>query len=517
MTNLVPTKAEHLADIAAAQNRANHTGTQPVSTVTGLAAVATSGAAADVGLGNVANLAPANLPISTAAQVQVGGQISANGAPTADPTLAPFAANSPWRLGISQNAVFAPASDARNTSMGSVDGSGQAWINTYQYSHPIAYAATTDPTATTTDTAHTSTTAYPLGGAWQEIIPTTARIAGGTDRHMHIITPDRRTILEHFGATRIDSTHYNVTRRHQVSLTGSGIGPQNGTRAYGGSAIGGLIRTWEIDPTNPAYTGEIRHPLAMALRVDQLKYTGVGVQDTGYGDAYNGAGYGLKLGYVWPATEQDYLSPSKYTGQVPMGSYFAIPPSIDITTLGLNSAPGLMLAKAMQDYGAYVTDASGTTSLYVEDDGSTVTGVFASALKGSDYSSHDLKILYHALRVVASNGPSTPNGGPLDAPRRGAAQSVTSYPPIRTTPPDPSTVVAYIDASTVPPALKGWNGTAWVAIGGTTAPSTVVTTTDNGDGTFAITGVTITDNGDGTFTSTGTVIDNGDGTFAMNA
>lgn len=51
---------------AFAIKRANHTGTQSVSTITGLAAVATSGLKADVGLSNVYNLAPIDMPVSTA-------------------------------------------------------------------------------------------------------------------------------------------------------------------------------------------------------------------------------------------------------------------------------------------------------------------------------------------------------------------------------------------------------------------------------------------------------------------
>ncbi len=48
--------------------RANHTGTQPASTITGLAAVATSGDKADVGLGNVDNTSDADKPVSIAQQ-----------------------------------------------------------------------------------------------------------------------------------------------------------------------------------------------------------------------------------------------------------------------------------------------------------------------------------------------------------------------------------------------------------------------------------------------------------------
>jgi hypothetical protein len=61
--------AQAAADAAVqayAIQRANHTGTQSAATITGLAAVATSGDKADVGLGNVDNTSDANKPVSTA-------------------------------------------------------------------------------------------------------------------------------------------------------------------------------------------------------------------------------------------------------------------------------------------------------------------------------------------------------------------------------------------------------------------------------------------------------------------
>jgi hypothetical protein len=65
-----PVSTDQAAADAAVQSysiqRSNHTGTQSVSTITGLAAVATSGAKADVGLGNVDNTSDANKPVSTA-------------------------------------------------------------------------------------------------------------------------------------------------------------------------------------------------------------------------------------------------------------------------------------------------------------------------------------------------------------------------------------------------------------------------------------------------------------------
>jgi hypothetical protein len=326
-----------------------------------------------------------------------------------DPTLAPFAESSPWRLGIATAATFAASGDARNTDMADIEAGGQAWVNFSDYSHPISYAANSDPLATMTDTVHGSG-GIPDGGSWSERIPSTARIAAGSDAHMHIITPDRQYVQEHFATVRNSSTDYDCQRRHQVSLTGSGIGPQNGTRAYGGSAVGGLIRSWEVDPTHPRYTGAIRHALAVALRNDQLYHSGGMLGDDGFGP-YTATGYGREQGYVWPASEQDVGSSDSgnYLGNIPMGSYFAIPP-----------AAGLMMGVAAQNYGVYVTDRSGASVFYIEDAGTgTAAETFANDLMDDFNSAEEIKTLFRALRVVTSNGSSTPNGGALGASRRG--------------------------------------------------------------------------------------------------
>lgn len=344
------------------------------------------------------------------------------------PALLPFAPDSVWRLGIAEDAEFADEADARNTSLQlDVDTPGKIWLNYETYSHPVSFADEADPLATVTDSFH-APSSIPPGGSWQTHIPADARIAAGTDKHMHVISPDGATAYEHFNVTRQSSTAYTTTRRHAVNLRGPGIGPQNGTRAYGGSAIGGLIRAWEVDPTHPDYTGEIQHPLAVSLRSDQLHYSGVTLAQDGNGGMYNAQGYGLEQGYVWPATEQDAGSSNPttgYTGAVPMGSFVAIPDDVDIDTLGLTTENGKMLARACQNFGAYVTDRSGSMSFYLEDDGGTyengdATAVFRRDLLGASATATELRKVVAALRVVTSNSEVTPNGGPLRAARRGA-------------------------------------------------------------------------------------------------
>jgi hypothetical protein len=316
-----------------------------------------------------------------------------------DKFLQPFSSTSVWNLPIGTGATFESATSPRTASL--LGGDPTTWLNQDVYSHPVVQARTSDPLATVTDTNDSRRSS-------SYRIPADAQIAPGSDRHMHIVSPDRTTVDEAWYVLRDSSTSYRVGRHERVSLSGSGVGPSNGTRAYGGSAIGGLIRSWEVDPTHPAYTGAIKHPIAMALRNDQLHYSG--------GPAgYDAAGYGTAKGYVWPATEQDYDSPWAYSGPVPMGAYFAIPPTTNLAALGL-TPQGLMLARAYQDYGGYVTDRSGSLILaYIEP---SAPKSFGEALIGPSWTAADLKKIRANLRLVTNNTASTPNGASLGSTRR---------------------------------------------------------------------------------------------------
>lgn len=108
------------------------------------------------------------------------------------------------------------------------------------------------------------------------------------------------------------------------------------------------------------------------------------IEQPGWKPGTNRNGFMMQTGYVWPATEQDYSSMSEgnYGGSIPIGSYFVIPNSTDISTLGLETNSGRMVAQAVQDYGAYVVDAvAGCKSFYVEYTGAnTVDSAFVDDL-----------------------------------------------------------------------------------------------------------------------------------------
>lgn len=59
---------------------------------------------------------------------------------------------------------------------------------------------------------------------------------------------------------------------------------------------------------------------------------------------------------VWPATNVD-SGFANYNGTVPIGSLWTIPPTVDVTTLGL-SPEAVILARGIQQYGMYFMDTS---------------------------------------------------------------------------------------------------------------------------------------------------------------
>jgi hypothetical protein len=282
--------------------------------------------------------------------------------PKGDVRLLPFSSDSVWRAPLGDGDP-PDGSDASPQTLAlrlgsEVDSpdSTDSWINAEQYSLPVVQADACDPLVTFDVESGTDD----LGDAAVRI-PDDAEPAQGTDAHLLVIQPDHRTVVEMWTAEHTGPGAWKAGRVEVVDLKGSGIGPDNGVRAYGGSALGGLIRTWEIDPDDPNFTdGVIRHPLAMALPSSMLSYTG---GDPGYDEAGNGTA----LGYVAPATEQDYDSPWTYGGPIPMGSRIVLPHDVDLDSLDL-SPEQRAIAQALQDYGAYVTDrtSDGTVAFYAE-------------------------------------------------------------------------------------------------------------------------------------------------------
>ncbi|MDX2170363.1 MAG: hypothetical protein SF182_25045 [Deltaproteobacteria bacterium] len=134
-------------------------------------------------------------------------------------------------------------------------------------------------------------------------------------------------VLDSYASVLLSSGELLGTMASWIDARGDGTGWWNGRRASMLPSFAGLIRSGEIA------SGRIPHALAMQAPPKLLRRAA-----------------------VWPAYAFD--RDSGYTGTVPMGALLAIPPAVDITRLGL-STPGLVIARAAQDYGVYVVDRGG--------------------------------------------------------------------------------------------------------------------------------------------------------------
>lgn len=243
------------------------------------------------------------------------------------PVLQPFSADSPWNTPLGQGAelepVDAPCTQAlRDAQVGSD-------INAAEWSHPIYWARPTDPLRSVrVDGELKARLRVP-----PEAEPARPR-GQDTDGHLHIIDPSGRWVDELWRARRLKDGSLAAEAYHRNDLLGPGI-EQGGARAYGGSAIAGLIRRGELG-------AGIRHALAVALP-RRLQ----------------------KRGPVWPATAEDDGAEKDYRGPVPMGQRLALPRDLDASKLGLGPQ-GQALLRALQEYGAYDVDSAGDMSLYAE-------------------------------------------------------------------------------------------------------------------------------------------------------
>ena len=101
---------------------------------------------------------------------------------------------------------------------------------------------------------------------------------------------------------------------------------------------------------------------------------------------------------VWPATGGDENVGGNFLS---VGALLAIPPEVDIRAVFANSGAAYELARAMQDYGVYVTGAGDAPFLLLR------------AERGMSAADEDVLLnqLVPLLQIVPNNSPATPAGG----------------------------------------------------------------------------------------------------------
>ncbi len=320
----------------------------------------------------------------------------------------PFAPSSIWNTPIGSNATYQPESGAQTNTIQNKAGV-TTWIG--DDATPIYQASASDPMATWSYTGRSTNADWTLGGAvtngtFQMHTPANLQFHTG-DGWAIIVSEDGQHYLETWLGLKQGTNSYHAQYVAENTVTGDGIadtpGAHEGIRAAGMSLLGGLIQKHDLDALT------IDHAVAMAISTTQA-----GTASTPY---------------VWPATTADGNSGSLYTGNVPLGSLFAIPKDVDLNTIGIKTAEGMALAKAYQNYGGYVTDTVGPGTIQM---GYVETGATEQQI---DHLRTDMQAIRDHIELVTNNSAATPGGGgsTLPAPIPAPTPTPTTPTPVTTT------------------------------------------------------------------------------------
>jgi hypothetical protein len=314
--------------------------------------------------------------------MEVAASRCAEAAPTRDAAYWPFAATSPWNMPIGDKAQYG------NIIAPVFNPAGGGGMNCGWWSHPIFIATARDPQ--TTIYLHPRFLTGPEKPFITMRVPVDAQPDPKSDAHLHIIDETHSFVVEMIGAVKDSKGKITATWgavKNDLRDAGVYDAPYHGTRAYGGSAIAGLIRQGEL-------THGIHHALAAAIEPKAHNRNCPGGKD-----------------FVWPASSADGDASTAYgvTGNLYMGTLLAIPPTVDLTKLGL-AGPDMILARAMQDYGVYIVDSGGCNlQLFAEPRAEKEVAQIKVESGGQSYCS--LRKLVPLLKIVTNNGPQSIGGG----------------------------------------------------------------------------------------------------------
>ena len=314
---------------------------------------------------------------------------------TRDPLLWPFAQNSCWNMPIGSNASYVNAQIADTTEG--------------MYTDPDILVLTPGQPMTgvyVNNAGWGGGDRCPVQGGLIVTVPMpsnfTVPSGPGTPNHScALLMSDGHTLHQSQPFSRCYAGQPATSQYvyPNADIYGDGIPGAHG--ASGLSSIGGTIRMGEMMPGS----GPIRHVLKVNVYAnDDLHYC-------------SSCG-----GYRWPAWKADSYASSAYFGSVEacrMGSLLAIPSYVNINNMGLETTPGLVLAQAFQDYGAYIVDDT-AWSVYAIETEYSPSGVydnqFQSAwgfgIEGSDSAwIRDVTRCFTGSYVINNNSASNIGGG----------------------------------------------------------------------------------------------------------
>ena len=281
--------------------------------------------------------APRTLALLAAVLLSAAGQA----APPRPRAWRPFSPDSPWNQKIPRN----PETDPRSQELVEDLAKSCRWdflgINIKGYSIPVYYI---DAPRTPTVLVKCRTT----GEGFDKPVPIPDVAAPDPQSDHHLCIVDRKLGLEWgmWDARRNADGSWTCGLGATADLKGTGVRPlagraprwqlAAGARASGFPLIAGLITVEEVK------AGAIEHALALAYPHCRSRY------------------------FIPPAsTAQGTTAEARPDRGIPMGGRLQLDPAIDVSRLPL-SPSGRIVARALQEYGAYVCDYSGAINLYAD-------------------------------------------------------------------------------------------------------------------------------------------------------
>lgn len=307
-----------------------------------------------------------------------------------------YSASSFWNVPISSNPTVDPHSAAIvSKSIASAAGSAN-FANTDGWGIGLVYASAGDKTYTIPNATYYNT------GPVSFKIPAGAKPTTDSDHHLVVIDGTKEFDMwdAHYNAS---TDTWTAGSRFITDLNGWGAMASPGQRAGGAVAagfaeMGGVVRPEEIAQ------GHIDHALSITVPL-------------------------IRAGYIAaPATATDGSSTDP--ASIPEGAHLQLNPQFNVDAQNWPTWEKV-IAKALQTYGAYVSDHGGTLAVYGQTDMNAGNTSWASTgtPKGGSLSN----LPWDQMRVLtipsASTGQSTsfdPSGGAASTPPAGSPPSAIS-------------------------------------------------------------------------------------------
>lgn len=311
--------------------------------------------------------------------------------PTRDKFLWPFSSTSIWNMPIGSGARYIPANIQAARTLG-VDQEYFYRVNPTDPLRPVYTPGSWTNRCSGTQSMNTS-----LFVPDNLIVPDATTNPYNTPNNASaFLLPDGRTLvqLEPLARCQPGGPIYGWRYFPNVDIYGQGIGGAH--FGSGLSSIGGSIRKGELIGNKP-----IRHALKILLWGKNYLYYSNSVR-----------------GYRWPADRADSQAATTYHGTNPslvQGTLLAIPPTVTVTSLNLQTPGAKKLFYALQNYGAYVVDDAGWDAHYlaaekgVANEFSATYGYRLSGQQGQFY--EEFMRLAQALKIVDNNAPDSVGGG----------------------------------------------------------------------------------------------------------